>query len=120
MLVTRYPQNLNHSATIHMLRGVRPSPWMRTTVSVGGELATGMFEENGGGLAADGGIRAPLLRPGLADEAEEVAVHDVGDVLGLVASFFEHGGDAGEVGDGVEVFGGLLGAVAAVEIGADA
>ena len=47
-------------------------------------------------------------------------MHDVGDVFFLIATIFEHGGDAGEVGDGIEIFGGLFGAVAAVEVCTDA
>lgn len=54
------------------------------------------------------------------EEAEEVAGEDVVDVGGFVAAGGEGFGEGGDVGDGVEVHGGLFSAVAAVEIGADA
>ena len=47
-------------------------------------------------------------------------MHDVGDVLVLVATLFEHGRNAGKIGDGIQILRRLLCAVATVEVGADA
>src|SRR5262249_3980807 len=60
-----------------------------------------------------------LPRPRLAEEAHPVAVHDALDVGVLVAAAAEQLGHLLQVGDGVQVAGRLLLAVAAVEVGAD-
>jgi len=64
-------------------------------------------------------LRARLLQV-LAQEAEEVSAENPGDVVGAVAALREEVGEVCEVGDAVEIERRLLGAVAAVEIGADA
>ena len=60
------------------------------------------------------------LRPGSAEEVEEVAVHDAFDVGVAVAAVAEQRGHLLEVGDGGEVSRGLFFAEAAVEVCADA
>jgi hypothetical protein len=56
----------------------------------------------------------------LAQEKEEVPAENPGEVVGAVAALREEVVELREVGDAVEVERRLLGAVAAVEIGADA
>ena len=57
---------------------------------------------------------------GFEQSAGEVAAHDALHVGGVVTALLEQSGQLGEVGDGFEIGRGLLGAKAAVEIGADA
>src|SRR5438270_91984 len=67
--------------------------WARWVVHVG-------FD---GSACHPASARLRLATPGIAEEAEPVAVHDARYSLEVVASVAEHRGYALQVGDGVEI-----------------
>jgi hypothetical protein len=59
------------------------------------------------------------VAPTCAQEAQPVAVQDVGDVGVAVAALCQQAGEALQVGDGIQILGALFAAEAAVQVGAD-